>query len=102
MVVFLLGMISVSISITRKKDKIIAMKHRPLIAILNNKEVDNNYIEWIRSGGADVVTACYNDSNIREVFNKANGVVMLYSEREMNQTLFNITRDVYKEIKKKE
>lgn len=101
MVVFLLGMISVSISITRKNDKIIAMKHRPLIAILNNKEVDNNYIEWIRSGGADVVTACYNDSNIREVINKANGVVMLYSEREMNQTLFNNTRDVYKEIKKK-
>ena len=101
MVVFLLGMISVSISITRKKDKIIAMKHRPLIAILNNKEVDNNYIEWIRSGGADVVTVCYNDSNIREVINKANGVVMLYSERETNQTLFNITRDVYKEIKKK-
>ena len=99
MVVFLLAMISVSISIRRKTNKIIAMKHRPLIAILNNKKVDNKYIDWIRSGGADVVTACYTDSNVSEVINKANGVVMLYSERETNQSLFNITKDVYKEIK---
>ena len=101
MVVFLLAMISVSISIRRKTNKIIAMKHRPLIAILNNKKVDNKYIDWIRSGGADVVTACYTDSNVSEVINKANGVVMLYSERETNQSLFNITKDVYKEIKNK-
>lgn len=101
MVVFLLAMISVSISIRRKTNKIIAMKHRPLIAILNNKKVDNKYIDWIRSGGADVVTACYTDSNVSEVINKANGAVMLYSERETNQSLFNITKDVYKEIKNK-
>lgn len=101
MVVFLLAMISLSIAMKRKKDKIIAMKHRPLIAILSNKEVNRNYIEWIRSGGADVITSFYNDNNINETLDKANEVVMYYTERETNQTLFNTAKNVYNEIKRK-
>ena len=101
MVVFLLAMISLSIAMKRKKEKIIAMKHRPLIAILSNKEVNRNYIEWIRSGGADVITSFYNDSNINETLDKANEVVMYYTERETNQTLFNTAKNVYNEIKRK-